>query len=144
MSRCVSCALIPNKNFLVSPIQIPIHNAVKVRGNNRTCGLRVQLSMVDSSSADFTRRIERAWLISKVQSLSLSLLHPSNTVFLDILLISAFNQIAIGTLSPIFIYRYILFLLMLWGFPFSYIYFPFQKFEYHMRSFYFKCSNYVN
>ncbi|KAG5048349.1 hypothetical protein JHK85_009452 [Glycine max] len=60
MSRCVSCALIPNKNFLVSPIQIPIHNAVKVRGNNRTCGLRVQLSMVDSSSADFTRRIERA------------------------------------------------------------------------------------
>ncbi|KAL5189956.1 Lariat debranching enzyme [Glycine soja] len=38
---------------------------IKVRGNNRTCGLRVQLSMVDSSSADFTRRIERAWLISK-------------------------------------------------------------------------------
>ncbi|KAH1244684.1 hypothetical protein GmHk_06G015243 [Glycine max] len=65
MSRCVSCgsgsALIHNKNLLISPI----HNALKVRGNNRSCGLRVQVSMVDSSSADFTRRIERAWSISK-------------------------------------------------------------------------------
>lgn len=90
MSRCVSCgsgsALIHNKNLLISPI----HNALKVRGNNRSCGLRVQVSMVDSSSADFTRRIERAWSISKVQSLSLSLYRDSIPNFYDALGFSIF------------------------------------------------------
>ncbi|TKY74813.1 Lariat debranching enzyme [Spatholobus suberectus] len=63
MSRCVSCssgsAVILNKNLLISPIQIPIRNAVKVGANNTSSRLRVRVSMVDSSS-DFARRIERA------------------------------------------------------------------------------------
>ncbi|ESW08925.1 hypothetical protein PHAVU_009G086100 [Phaseolus vulgaris] len=67
MSRCVSCstasAFIRNKSLCKSPTQIPIPiNAVTV---NRTSRLRVHVSMVDSSSSDFAKRIERAWLISK-------------------------------------------------------------------------------
>ncbi|CAJ1973628.1 unnamed protein product [Sphenostylis stenocarpa] len=76
MSRCVSCstvsAVIHNKSFSKSPTQIPIGiDAVTVRGNTnsiRTCRLRVHVSMVDSSSSDFAKRIERAWLISKQPS----------------------------------------------------------------------------
>lgn len=116
MSRCVSCgsgsALIHNKNLLISPI----HNALKVRGNNRSCGLRVQVSMVDSSSADFTRRIERAWLISKVQSLSLSLYRDSIPNFYDALGFSIFINLL----------------------PFLEIWISYA------RSLYFKCSNYIN
>ncbi|KAL9313218.1 hypothetical protein ACSQ67_018670 [Phaseolus vulgaris] len=62
MSRCVSCstasAFIRNKSLCKSPTQIPIPiNAVTV---NRTSRLRVHVSMVDSSSSDFAKRIERA------------------------------------------------------------------------------------
>jgi len=72
MSRCVYCSTasaVIHKSLSKSPIQIPIpKNAVTV---NRTSRMRIHVSMVDSSSSDFAKRIERAWLISKVQSLSL-------------------------------------------------------------------------
>ncbi|RDX81307.1 hypothetical protein CR513_38026, partial [Mucuna pruriens] len=72
MSVCVSCSsgcvLIHNKTLSISPIQIPIRGAVTVRRNDKSYRLRVQVSMVDSSSSDFARRIERAWLISKQPS----------------------------------------------------------------------------
>ncbi|KAK7410203.1 hypothetical protein VNO78_00805 [Psophocarpus tetragonolobus] len=71
MSSCSGAsAVIHNKTLFISPIQIPIgNNAITVWGNNTssTSRLRVHVSMLDSSSADFTNRvrIERAWLISK-------------------------------------------------------------------------------
>jgi len=78
MNSCVSCstasAVIRSNSLSKSPTQIPIPiNAVTV---SRTSRLRVHVSMVDSSSSDFAKRIERAWLISKVHSLSFS--PPSN------------------------------------------------------------------
>ncbi|XP_020237900.1 uncharacterized protein LOC109817115 [Cajanus cajan] len=65
MSGSVSSTLIPSNTFFISRIPFPIPDAVTVKGKNRSCHLRVHVSMVDSSSADFTRRIEQAWLISK-------------------------------------------------------------------------------
>lgn len=72
MSRCVYCSTasaVIHKSLSKSSTQFPIpKNAVTVNRNSR---LRVHVSMVDSSSSDFAKRIERAWLISKVQSLSI-------------------------------------------------------------------------
>ncbi|KAG2400364.1 uncharacterized protein HKW66_Vig0097820 [Vigna angularis] len=67
MSRCVSCSTasaVIHKSLSKSSTQFPISkNAVTVNKNSR---LRVHVSMVDSSSSDFAKRIERAWLISKL------------------------------------------------------------------------------
>ncbi|KOM42077.1 hypothetical protein LR48_Vigan04g227500 [Vigna angularis] len=61
MSRCVSCSTasaVIHKSLSKSSTQFPISkNAVTVNKNSR---LRVHVSMVDSSSSDFAKRIERA------------------------------------------------------------------------------------